>query len=143
MFKRALDLALSLYARYKEAILYLFFGGLTTLVNIVSYAAFARVLKMDVVAGTVLAWIVSVVFAYATNKTFVFESRTHGILEFLRESLSFFGCRLATGVMDVAIMYVSVDVMGLNDILMKIASNVLVVILNYVFSKLLIFRRAS
>lgn len=141
MFKRTLELCIGLYFKYKEVILYLFFGGLTTLVNIVSYAVFARILHMDTVAGTSMAWLISVIFAYITNKIFVFESRTDTFVLLVKECVSFFGCRLATGVMDVAIMYLSVDLMHFNDIFMKIISNVFVVILNYIFSKLFIFKR--
>ena len=74
MLKRVLEYCMCIYFKYKEVILYLVFGGLTTLVNIVSYAVFARVFNMDTVAGTSGAWLVSVIFAYITNKIFVFES---------------------------------------------------------------------
>lgn len=141
MFKRIFGLCMCLYVKYKEVILYLVFGGLTTLVNIVSYAVFARILNMDTVTGTSVAWLISVIFAYITNKIFVFESKTNTFALLVKECVSFFGYRLATGVMDVAIMYLSVDLLHFNDIVMKIVSNVFVVILNYIFSKLFIFRR--
>jgi len=134
-----LDKIWQLYLKYKEVILYLVFGGLTTVINIVSYAVCARFFKLDTVASTSVAWVVSVIFAYVTNKIFVFESRTDTFALLVKECVSFFGCRLATGIMDVAIMYVSVDVLGFNDIFMKIFSNILVVIANYLFSKLFIF----
>ncbi|MCI9077534.1 MAG: GtrA family protein [Lachnospiraceae bacterium] len=130
-----------LYVKYKEVILYLVFGGLTTLVNIISYAVFAHILNMGTVAGTSWAWLISVIFAYITNKIFVFESKTDTFVLLFKECVSFFGCRLATGVMDVAIMYLSVDLLHFNDIVMKIVSNVLVIILNYIFSKLFIFKK--
>lgn len=141
MLKRILEHCICLYFKYKEVILYLVFGGLTTLVNIVSYAVFARVLNMDTVTGTSGAWLVSVIFAYITNKIFVFESKTDTFASLAKECVSFFGCRLATGIMDVAIMYLSVDLLHFNDIVMKIVSNVFVVILNYIFSKLFIFKK--
>lgn len=137
MFRKVWEL----FLKYKEMVLYLVFGGLTTLVNIVTYALFAYVFNMGTVASTALAWIVSVIFAYITNKIFVFESKTDSLAMAVTECVSFFGCRLATGVMDVAIMYLSVDLLHFNDIVMKIVSNVFVVILNYIFSKLFIFRR--
>ncbi len=141
MLKRVLEYCMCIYFKYREVILYLVFGGLTTLVNIVSYAVFARVLNMDTVAGTSGAWLVSVIFAYITNKIFVFESRTDTFALLVKECVSFFGCRLATGIMDVAVMYLSVDLLHFNDIVMKIVSNVFVVILNYIFSKLFIFKK--
>ncbi len=141
MFKRILEYCVSIYFKYKEVILYLVFGGLTTLVNIVSYAVFVRISNMGTVAGTSGAWLVSVIFAYITNKMFVFESKTDTFDLLVKECVSFFGCRLTTGFMDVAIMYFSVDLLHFNDIVMKIISNVLVVILNYIFSKLFIFKK--
>ncbi|MFG6329043.1 MAG: GtrA family protein [Lachnospiraceae bacterium] len=141
MFKRILEYCVSIYFKYKEVILYLVFGGLTTLVNIVSYAVFVRIINMGTVAGTSGAWLVSVIFAYITNKMFVFESKTDTFDLLVKECVSFFGCRLTTGFMDVAIMYFSVDLLHFNDIVMKIISNVLVVILNYIFSKLFIFKK--
>lgn len=139
MFKKIWEL----YLKYKEVILYLVFGGLTTLVNIVSYAIFARTMHMDTVAATAMAWLISVVFAYVTNKIFVFESKTDTFAMLVKECVSFLGCRFATGIMDIAIMYISVDIMHFNDIVMKIFSNVLVVILNYIFSKLFIFKKET
>lgn len=130
-----------LYLKYREVILYLIFGGLTTLINIISYTVCAHVFYMDTVEGTSVAWLLSVIFAYATNKIFVFQSRTSTFAMLTKECISFMGCRLATGVMDVVIMYLSVDILHFNDVFMKIVSNVFVVILNYVFSKLFIFSK--
>ena len=96
MFKRILEYCVSIYFKYKEVILYLVFGGLTTLVNIVSYAVFVRIINMGTVAGTSGAWLVSVIFAYITNKMFVFESKTDTFDLLVKECVSFFGCRLTT-----------------------------------------------
>ena len=128
-----------LFLKYKEMVLYLVFGGLTTLVNIVTYALFAYVFNMGTVVSTTLAWIVSVIFAYITNKIFVFESKTDSLAMAVTECISFFGCRLATGLLDILIMFVSVNILHFNDMVMKILSNILVIILNYIFSKLFIF----
>ncbi len=135
MFRRIWEL----FLKYKEMVLYLVFGGLTTLVNIVTYALFAYVFNMGTVVSTALAWIVSVIFAYITNKIFVFESKTDSLAMAVTECVSFFGCRLATGLLDVLIMFVSVNILHFNDMVMKILSNILVIILNYIFSKLFIF----
>ncbi len=106
MFRKVWEL----FLKYKEMVLYLVFGGLTTLVNIVTYALFAYVFNMGTVASTALAWIVSVIFAYITNKIFVFESKTDSLAMAVTECVSFFGCRLATGLLDVLIMFVSVNI---------------------------------
>ena len=130
-----------LYKKYKEIIMYLIFGGLTTLVNIVAYFILARLLNIETVASTIIALIVSILFAYITNKIFVFESKTNNKKDLLREMISFFACRALSGVMDVAIMYVTVDLWHFNDIIMKIISNIILFIVNYVFSKLIIFKK--
>lgn len=130
-----------LFIRYKEMILYLFFGGCTTLVNIIVYYICAHLLLLATVPATVIAWILSVAFAYVTNRIYVFESRSRGLVAILREIGAFVSCRLLTGVMDLAIMYICVDLLHFNDLIIKIISNVLVIVLNYVASKLLIFRK--
>lgn len=131
----------SLYQKYKAVILYLFFGGCTTLVNILCYYLFYHKLGVSNLAGTIIAWAVSVLFAYITNRTFVFESRSAGIKAVLLELVTFFGCRLATGVMDAVIMVIAVDHMHWNSLLWKVISNVLVIILNYIASKFWIFKK--
>ncbi len=130
-----------LYNKYKEILMYLIFGVLTTVVNIVSYFLLARILHIDTVVSTVIALILSILFAYITNKIFVFESKTNTAKELLKEIISFFGCRAFTGILDVAFMYITVDVFNLNDMIMKIISNIVVIIVNYVFSKLIIFKK--
>lgn len=130
-----------LFKKYREPILYLFFGGCTTLVNFVSYVLATRVLNLSVGAATALAWILSVLFAYVTNRRWVFESTARGVSAVIKEMIGFFGARLATGLMDIGLMALFVDRLGFNDLIMKIASNVLVILLNYVFSKLFIFKK--
>lgn len=127
--------------KYKQGILYLIFGALTTVVNIISYYLAYNVLKIPNVASTVIAWIISVLFAFVTNRIFVFESKAKGVKNVMREISAFFVCRLLTGVLDVAIMWVSVDIMGWNSLLWKIISNILVIVLNFFASKLLIFKQ--
>lgn len=129
-----------LYERYKDIILYAVFGVLTTLVNICVYWLLAHPLGLPVVPGTVIAWIASVLFAYITNRTWVFHSEAQGKGAILMEMASFFSCRLATGVVDWLCMWFFVDVMHYNDVLIKVAANVVVIILNYIASKLVIFK---
>ena len=130
-----------LYNKYKEILMYLIFGVLTTVVNIVSYFLLARILHIDTVVSTVIALILSILFAYITNKIFVFESKTNTAKELLKEIISFFGCRAFTGILDVAFMYITDEVFNLNDMIMKIISNIVVIIVNYIFSKLIIFKK--
>ncbi len=128
-----------LLRRYRRQLLYLFFGVCTTVVNVLVYGLCARLTPLSTAACTGLAWVAAVLLAYATNRTWVFGSRARGVPGVLRELGSFFLCRLATGGLDLAVMYVCVDRLGLPDIPVKAASNVLVVVLNYAASRLFIF----
>ncbi len=130
-----------LWKKYKSMILYIVFGVGTTLVNIVSYWICAHPFRMATMPSTVIAWITSVLFAYVTNRIWVFESENKGILPVLKEIVSFTVCRLSTGILDMAIMFVFVDLLGINDMIIKVLSNVIVIVLNYILSKLVIFKK--
>ena len=120
--------------------LYGIFGVLTTVINIFAYWLFTRVFSCPVVASTVIAWTIAVFFAYWSNRKFVFRSAANTHSAVLKEAAEFFSCRIATGILDVIIMYIFVDVLGFYDVFIKTASNILVIILNYIASKLFIFR---
>ena len=126
--------------KYKDVILYLIFGGLTTVVNIAVYWICVHILGTGVMFGTVAAWALAVLFAYLTNRTMVFHSSAAGAQAVLKEIPSFFGCRLGTGVVDWVIMFVFVTVLRFNDMIVKIAANIIVIVLNYVLSKFVIFK---
>ncbi|MBQ7352438.1 MAG: GtrA family protein [Clostridia bacterium] len=134
---------IELFKKYKEIILYLIIGGLTTLVNILAYWIFATPLNLPTVLSNVLAWAVSVLFAYFTNKLFVFESKSFKPDIFLKEFALFVLSRVATGAIDSGIMYLFVDKLALTEYEMwiKVASNVIVIVLNYIFSKLIVFKK--
>lgn len=127
--------------KYQQPILYLFFGICTTIVNIITYYLSAHILSLSVILSTCLAWLVSVIFSYITNKWWVFESKSLRLKAVIQEFLSFTGCRLFTGACDLLIMLIFVDSLGMDDLFVKIASNILVVVLNYIFSKMIIFKR--
>ena len=130
-----------LFKKYQQPILYLFFGVCTTAVNIITYYISAHIVSLSVVLSICLAWAISVIFAYITNKWWVFESKSLRLKAVVLEFLSFTGCRLYTAACDLLIMFIFVDCLAMNDLFVKIASNVLVVILNYIFSKLIIFKQ--
>lgn len=138
--KKIWNTLMELYQKYKEAVLYIIFGGLTTLVNIVVYGLCANVFLMPTVSANGIALVLSILFAYVTNKLFVFESKTVTLRETVTEFISFIACRIVTGVLDMAIMYVSIDILHFPNMIMKIATNVIVIVLNFVFSKVIIFR---
>jgi len=129
-----------LWEKYKDLILYALFGGMTTLVNTGVFWLCAHPLGLPVVPSSMIAWFMAVLFAYLTNRKWVFHSEAETPREITREIVSFFLCRLATGVLDWVLMWLLVDNLHLNDMVVKVAVNLLVILLNYVASKLLIFR---
>ena len=134
------DNHISWYNKYYEVLSYLVFGGLTTLVNIVAFFVL-RKFNIEIYISNVIAWILSVLFAFITNKLFVFESKNKSKKENVRELVSFFGFRILSLIFDMGFMYLLIQVLNVNELISKIISNVLVIILNYVFSKLFIFRK--
>ncbi len=136
-----MDKIKALVLKYKEQILYVFFGGLTTLINWGAYALCYNVLGVSNVPSVIIAWILGVAFAFVTNKIWVFESRSFDTQTVLRELWTFVAARLVTGLLDLGIMYLAVDVLGGNGNVWKLISNVIVIILNYVFSKLIVFKK--
>lgn len=129
-----------LMIKYKEVLLYLIFGGLTTLVNIVVYALCTKLFYINWEISNIIAWILSVLFAYVTNRKYVFESKSNNIV---KEMTSFFGFRLLSFALDMGFMYLFVDMIRMNDMFAKIIVQVIVIVLNYVFSKLFIFKKGE
>ncbi len=130
-----------LLKKYKSFLLYGVFGVATTLINVISYLFFYHVAAQTNVVSNVFAWIIAVAFAYITNKIWVFESRSFKKSEVLAEIWKFISCRLATGVLDLLIMYLGVDVAKGSPSVLKVISNIFVILANYVFSKLVIFKK--
>lgn len=133
----------ALLKKYREPILYIVFGGLTTVVSFLSYWFFADVFRIHYMVSTVLSWIVSVSFAYVTNRRWVFESRARGVKAILWEMACFFACRITSGLMEMAFMFVGVDLLHVNDKIVKLIANVFVILANYVLSKWFVFRRKT
>lgn len=121
----------------KEVISYLIFGVLTTLVNIVVYTVCNDLLQIQYLISNAIAWILSVLFAYITNRKYVFESNNKSMID---ELVKFIGARLSTGIMDMVLMWLLVDILAFNSMVSKIVVNVLVVVLNYMLSKVFIFK---
>ena len=129
------------FKKYKQTILYLIFGVLSTIVNIVTYVVCTRNLNIEFLISNWIAWIVAVLFAYITNKFFVFESKKTNIKFLIKEFSSFVSCRILSGIIDMILMYIMISLMSLNDFIVKIITNIVVVILNFIFSKLIIFKK--
>lgn len=131
----------NLYIKYKEIINYLIFGVLTTIVNFVVYFIFARVIGLEEILSNTIAWILSVLFAYITNKIYVFDSKNTSVIQIIKEVTSFVGCRILSGVIDVVLFAFLVKTLNMNDLIVKFINQVIVTVMNYVFSKLIIFKK--
>ncbi len=138
-----IEKVLELVKKYKEMILYLIFGGLTTLINILVYELFSKAFDVQYLVSNGIAWVIAVLFAFVTNRLYVFESRSRDPKVIGRQFVSFIGARLFTGLLDMLLMYIFIDLVHWNDTLVKIGANVVVIVLNYIFSKLWIFRKAK
>jgi len=126
-----------LYEKHRQIILYLFFGGLTTVVNWGVHFPLYNFAGMQVWLCTVIAWAASVLFAFFTNKPFVFKSSDWSAHVMIPEFLKFVGCRVGSGLMELGLMVLTVEFLHWNGNIMKIAVSVLVVVANYIGSKLL------
>ena len=130
----------SWYNKSREGLLYLFFGGCTTLVNIISFYLLRKV-ELSTYVSNVIAWFLSVLFAFITNKLFVFESKGKGFKESFKECCSFFFFRVVSLLFDMGIMFTLIDILSVNEMISKVVSNVFVIIINYIFSKVFIFKK--
>ena len=138
--KKLWDFAWGEYRKHEEGINYLIFGFLAFVLNYMLYFLFASMLQMHYMAATALSWLLTVVFAYWTNRTFVFKSQNKGAQSLGKEFIAFIGARVATEVMELAMMYIMVDIAGLNEYISKFVCQVIVILANYFLSKLWIFK---
>ena len=128
------------WKKYKEPILYFIFGGLTTLVSILVYAVCDRLLGMDPLVANIISWILAVGFAYMTNRKWVFESKAYGSRAVLKEATAFYGGRLLTLGLEELLLYIGIKRLGFDSLLVKIVCQIIVIVANYIISKLLVFR---
>ena len=131
----------ALLRKYQDILSYLFFGVLTTAVNYVVYLPCYNLLGFSAAVSNVIAWVGAVAFAYVTNKPFVFKSHDWSVKTVLPELGKFVGCRVGSGLLETGLIALTVDLLGWNGIVMKIIASVFVVILNYIGSKWLVFRK--
>lgn len=134
------DFCWGMYRKYEEGINYLIFGFLAFVLNYVLYYLFAGILDIHHLISTVLSWALTVIFAYWTNRTFVFKSKNKDAKSLRDEFVSFIGARVATELLEVGLMYLMVDCAGLNEYVSKFVCQVLVIAANYFLSKLWIFK---
>ena len=130
-----------IFKKFREQIMYIIFGVLTTIVNYVVYLALTKMMNVDYMISTVISQIVAMIFAYITNKIYVFEAKNDSFKGLIKEMVSFFSVRIVSLFLDMGFMKLFVDIMHLNDAIMKLVSNVLIIVANYIFSKLFIFKK--
>ncbi|MFA6948898.1 MAG: GtrA family protein [Eubacteriales bacterium] len=130
-----------LYKKYEELILYIISGGITTLVNWGIYYLLTWVFDVNYLVANIAAWAASVVCAFIVNKAVVFRDNVIVLRTVAIQFLSFAAFRVLSGAIETGALYVSVDILGWNDSIMKIAVSVFVVVVNYIFSKLVVFRK--
>lgn len=134
----------NIYYKYEEKWLYLVFGGLTTVISIVTklllFVLVSGEPKWESTAGVVFSWICAVTFAFFTNKKYVFKNETHSPQEFRKVFVSFYGARLATLAMEEVIFLVCCDFIGMNKTIITFLSQVLIFIANYILSKVFVFK---
>ena len=131
----------ALIDKHWDMVSYLFFGVLTTVVNYLVYLPLYNLLGISAAVSNIIAWAAAVAFAYVTNKPFVFKSHDWSMKTVLPELGKFVGCRAASGGLETVLILLTVDILGWNGNIWKLIISVLVVILNYVSSKLLVFRK--
>ena len=131
----------ALVMKHWDMVSYLFFGVLTTVVNYLVYLPLYNLAGISAAVSNIIAWVAAVAFAYVTNKPFVFKSHDWSMKTVLPELGKFVGCRAASGGLETALVFLTVDVCGWDGNIWKLIISVVVVILNYVSSKLLVFRK--
>jgi len=131
----------ALVEKYWDIVSYLFFGVCTTAVNYIIYLPCYNLLGMSATVSNMIAWVVAVAFAYLTNKPFVFRSHDWSAQTVIPELTKFVGCRIGSGAAETLILFLAVDLLGWNGNLWKLLTQIMVVILNYIGSKLLVFRK--
>lgn len=131
----------TLIENYWDIVSYLFFGVCTTIVNYLIYIPCYNFLGMSATVSNMIAWVVAVAFAYLTNKPFVFKSHDWSAKTVVPELTKFVGCRIGSGAAETVILLVTVDLLGWNGNIWKLVTQVMVVVLNYIGSKLLVFRK--
>ena len=130
------------YLKYKEIIIYLIFGILTTIISLLTYYLLTYTIlnpeiPLELQIANIISWITCVTFAYITNRKYVFNSQNKNII---KEIIKFYTSRLSTLFLDMLFMYIFVTKLNLNDKIIKIIINIIIIILNYILSKILVFK---
>jgi len=118
----------------------LFFGGCTFIISVGSFTILNVIFKVNALIANVISWVLAVLFAFFTNRTWVFQKLTDTISAFGKQFLSFVSSRIATLVIEEVIIFVFITLLGFNSVGVKVIAQIVVIVLNYVFSKVYVFR---
>lgn len=129
----------SVFKKYKEPILYIIFGVLTTVVSIAVFWFFTEIIVFDELIANIISWIIAVLFAFLTNRKWVFSSNKNQ--NFFIQAVKFYSGRLITLLIEEVIIFIFITLLSLNSLMVKIAAQFIVIVLNYVISKLYIFKK--
>lgn len=132
-----------LIKKYEELIKYLIIGILTTVINYIAFVILVNSFKLEMHASNIIAWIISVIFAYFTNKLFVFESKSFKPNIIIKEISTFGAARIFSLLLEELILYVFVNKLGMEKLIIKLIANVIVIAVNYVLSKFIIFKKEN
>lgn len=133
--------ATQIFVKYKELICYGIFGFGATLINIFSFYLFRRIFNLDIIISNIFAWLLAFIFAFVTNKLWVFESKNWTSQTAIKEIVNFLIARFATLVLDTFCMWLMIDILAINDLVSKISVNIIVIVVNYVTSKFWVFKQ--
>lgn len=138
-----LSITESFYRKYKEILLYLFFGGISFLLNLVLFILFCDKLGVNELLTNVICWIVCVLFQFFTNRTWVFDGKVNSESDFLKQISSFFGGRVFSLIVEELILFVFITWLDFNSLLIKLIAQIVVIVLNYVASKVFVFKKTE
>lgn len=129
------------YRRYKSILLYLFFGGVSLGINIALFIVLVNIMDMDTLVSNAVCWTVCVFFQFFTNRTWAFDGHVDSGREFIKQMISFFGSRGFTLLVEETILAIFVQKLSYNATVVKIFAQVITIVLNYILSKMVIFRK--
>ena len=130
----------SLYKQYREGMLYLFFGGLAFLLNVFLFTVFINI-KIDELIANIIAWIITVLFAYITNTIWVFSAKPKLMKQLLIQIFQFFSGRVVTLIIEEVMLLVFITILGINAMLIKFIAQIVVIVGNYIISKIWVYRK--
>ena len=139
--KKLWNLGWEMYRKYREGIDYLFWGGIAFVLSMVLFYVFANIMMIEEQISNVITWVICVIFTYITNRTFVFRSKSSGVKAVTKEFVDFTSARLATLILENVVLFICIDLLTWHNMVAKLIGQFLVIVSNYILSKLWIFKK--